>query len=62
MSQVKIENLVKSYDGRRVVDNLTLELKEGELFALLGSSGCGKTTTLRCVAGLEPFEAGHIFF
>lgn len=62
MSQVKIENLVKSYDGRRVVDNLTLELKEGELFALLGSSGCGKTTTLRCVAGLEPFEAGRIFF
>ncbi|MGM9997881.1 MAG: ABC transporter ATP-binding protein [Candidatus Bruticola sp.] len=60
MSIVKIENLKKSYGCRQAVNNLSLELHDGELFALLGSSGCGKTTTLRCLAGLEEFDAGSI--
>ncbi|MGM9991975.1 MAG: ABC transporter ATP-binding protein [Candidatus Bruticola sp.] len=60
MSTVQIKNLIKNYGHRRVVDDLSLELHDGELFALLGSSGCGKTTTLRCIAGLEEFESGTI--
>ena len=60
MSKVVIENLVKSYDGRLAVDGVSFELADGELFSLLGSSGCGKTTTMRCLAGLEKPDSGRI--
>lgn len=60
MSVIKIEHLTKSYGSSIAVDDLSLELQNGELFALLGSSGCGKTTTLRCIAGLEDFDSGKI--
>src|SRR5207253_960855 len=43
-------------------DDLSLEIREGEVFTLLGPSGCGKTTTLRIVAGLESPDAGALFF
>lgn len=67
-----IENLVKTFAGERrrgaddagrrvrAVDDISLEVKEGELFTLLGPSGCGKTTTLRSVAGLERPDSGEI--
>ena len=60
MSTIKIEHLKKSYGDSLAVDDLSLELQDGELFALLGSSGCGKTTTLRCIAGLEELDSGKI--
>ena len=60
MSTIKIEHLKKSYGHNLAVNDLSLELQDGELFALLGSSGCGKTTTLRCIAGLEEFDSGKI--
>lgn len=61
MSKVVIKNLVKNFGATRAVDDVSLELSEGEFFSLLGSSGCGKTTTLRCVAGLEVPDSGSIF-
>lgn len=58
------EDLVVGYPGpagwRAVVHGLSLRLQRGEIGALLGESGCGKTTTLRAVAGFEPVKAGRI--
>jgi len=61
MAQVRLQGLQKVYGSFRAVDNLTLTVEDGEFFALLGSSGSGKTTALRCTAGLEQPTAGQIF-
>ncbi len=54
---LKIENLSKVYDDdsreHAVIDNLSLEVEQGEFLCILGPSGCGKTTLLRCIAGFE---------
>ncbi|KAA3631915.1 MAG: ABC transporter ATP-binding protein [Proteobacteria bacterium] len=59
---IKLTNIKKTYRGtsQPAVDGLSLEVEEGQLVTLLGSSGCGKTTTLRCLAGLEEPDAGEI--
>jgi len=61
MTEVRIENLVKKYDGTVAIDGISLNVKDGEFVVLLGPSGCGKTTTLRCIAGLETADAGDIY-
>jgi spermidine/putrescine transport system ATP-binding protein len=58
---VRLENVTKQFKGMVAVDNLSLELAQGEFFALLGPSGCGKTTTLRMVGGFEQPSSGKIF-
>ncbi len=58
---VRIERLTKQYGDLYAVDDVSLEIYQGEFFSLLGGSGCGKTTLLRLVAGLEPPTAGRIF-
>jgi sulfate/thiosulfate transport system ATP-binding protein len=55
-----LENLVKRYDGLPVVNNVSLEIKDGEFFVLLGSSGSGKTTILNLIAGLTGLDQGRI--
>ena len=60
MSFLRIQNLYKTFDEVVAVDRINLEIAEGEFFTLLGSSGCGKTTTLRMVGGLEKPDAGEI--
>lgn len=62
MTLLHFDNVSKVYDGagERAVDNLTMHIKDGEIVALLGSSGCGKTTSLRMVAGLESVTEGEI--
>jgi len=60
MSSVVLEGLRKSFDGNLVVADVDLVVAEGELVTLLGASGCGKTTVLRLVAGLEEPDAGRI--
>jgi len=57
---LRIEEVVKSFDGTVAVDHVNLELAQGEIFALLGSSGCGKTTLLRMVAGFERPTSGRL--
>ena len=61
MSFLRIQDLYKSFDRVVAVDRLNLEVREGAFFTLLGSSGCGKTTTLRLVGGLEKPDGGEIW-
>ena len=60
MSFLRIQNLYKTFDRVVAVNHINLEVAEGEFFTLLGSSGCGKTTTLRMVGGLEKPDGGEI--
>lgn len=62
MESIRAESVVKSFGNTRALDGISLEIKPGELFFLLGASGCGKTTLLRCIAGLETPTSGSIFF
>jgi spermidine/putrescine transport system ATP-binding protein len=60
-TDVRLERVSKHFHDVVAVDDLTLDIERGEFFSLLGSSGCGKTTTLRMVAGLEDATAGTIY-
>jgi multiple sugar transport system ATP-binding protein len=62
MAQIHIHNLTKRFGNVTAVDNLTLDIAEREFLVLLGPSGAGKTTTLRCVAGVEKPDAGDVLF
>ena len=57
---LSIERVTKQFGGFTAVDDITLAIERGELFALLGGSGCGKTTLLRMLAGFEQPTAGRI--
>lgn len=57
---VSLENVEKVFGTNRVVKNLNMEIHEGEFLTMLGSSGCGKTTTLRMIAGFEDATSGVI--
>src|SRR5664279_1076675 len=57
---LQIRDIVKEFDGHRAVDNVSIDIAKGEIFALLGSSGCGKTTLLRMLAGFETPTSGTI--
>lgn len=61
MSEVKLESLIKSYDKKRVIDGIDLTIKDKEFLVLVGSSGCGKSTILRMIAGLEDISGGNIY-
>ncbi len=59
--RLEIRNLVRRYDGRMVVDHVSLEVQPGQVTCLLGPSGCGKSTTLRMIAGVEMQDEGEIW-
>ena len=61
MAGLKIRNLVKSYRSRKVVNKVTLEIKQGEIIGLLGPNGAGKTTTFYMVVGLTRPDDGQVF-
>ena len=57
---LQIQDVVKDFAGYKAVNNVSLDIAKGEIFALLGSSGCGKTTLLRMLAGFETPTSGRI--
>lgn len=57
---VKIDNLVKRYGNLLAVDHLNLDIRQGEVFGLLGPNGCGKSTTISCILSLLSFDKGSI--
>ena len=59
---IKIEHAVKKFGDHTVIPDLSLTVNPGEFFTLLGSSGCGKTTLLRMIAGFNSIEGGDFYF
>lgn len=59
--QLELKNLVKDYKKFRAVNQVNLQIDKGEIISLLGASGCGKTTTLKMIAGLLPVTEGEVW-
>ncbi len=67
MAKILIKNLVKSYPALKngnprvlVLNGISLDIKEGEFVTFFGPNGCGKTTLLKVLAGVEPFDSGNV--
>ena len=60
MSYIEVLDVSKSYGDHKVLHNINLSVKQNEFVTLLGSSGCGKTTLLRSIAGLGSIDSGKI--
>lgn len=58
---VKLDNVKKDYEGKKIIKGISLDIYEGEFLTLLGPSGCGKTTLLRTISGLEKVSSGKIY-
>ena len=61
MSVLDVKSITKSYDGEKIVENVSLQLREGEIVSLLGVSGVGKTTLFNMIAGLNLPDEGNIY-
>ncbi len=61
MAGVSLTDVTKSWAGVTAIDRLTLDVMDGEFLVLLGASGCGKTTTMRIIAGLETATSGEVY-
>ena len=57
---IEIKNLVKTYGEKRAVDDISFDVKDGEIFAFIGHNGAGKTTTIKSIAGINDFDSGDI--
>ena len=61
MGTIKLQNINKSFGKTEVLNDLNLEIDDGEFLTLVGPSGCGKSTLLRIIAGLEQQNSGDVF-
>ena len=59
---IRINNAVKKFGENTVISDISVDIKDKELFTLLGPSGCGKTTLLRMIAGFNTIEGGEFYF
>ena len=59
---IRVTNLTKSFDGRKVVDDLSFDVEKGQVFALLGHNGAGKSTTIDLILGLILLSNKTIWF
>jgi polar amino acid transport system ATP-binding protein len=62
MSLVELKNVVKRYGDHTVLEGVSLTVEKGEIIAIIGRSGSGKSTMLRCINGLEPIQGGTVSF
>ena len=60
MSILEIKNIKKSFSGRKILDGISLKVTDGEIMCIVGQSGGGKTTLLRCISGLERIDEGEM--
>ncbi|MDU6337931.1 MAG: ABC transporter ATP-binding protein, partial [Clostridium sporogenes] len=60
MEVIKVHNLYKSYGNVQVVKGVSLTVKKGEVFGLLGANGAGKSTTIECILGTKNFDDGQV--
>lgn len=58
--KILIQNISKAYSGKEVLKNFSLEIEKNRIFCLMGASGCGKTTLLRILTGLEKADSGNV--
>ena len=58
---IEVKNLTKSFGGAMAVDDASFSVQEGKVTSIIGSSGSGKSTTLRCINGLEKKDSGEIY-
>lgn len=61
MAELKVSNVTKSFDGKKIIENISIEIHEKELVSLLGVSGGGKTTLFNVISGLIPPDSGSVF-
>ncbi|MGH8348786.1 MAG: ATP-binding cassette domain-containing protein, partial [Pseudomonas sp.] len=59
---IEVRNVSKNFNAFKALDNISLDIQSGELVALLGPSGCGQTSLLRIIAGLETPDPGNFVF
>ena len=59
---LKLKNIKKSYDNVTILDQINLDIEEGEIVSILGPSGCGKTTLLNMILGITDADSGKIEF
>lgn len=59
---LKLQNIKKSFDGKEVLKDISIEVGDGEIVSILGPSGCGKTTLLNIILGLTNPDSGEINF
>ena len=59
---IELKNISKSFDGEKILDNISLYINDNEFITLLGPSGCGKTTTLRMIGGFTQPDEGDVIF
>ena len=60
MTSLKIRNLSKSFGGNQAVDNVSFDLKSGEILALIGPNGAGKSTCFNMINGMVPADTGSV--
>jgi len=58
---IRVEGVTAGYDGRTILENVSFDVRRGEVFVILGGSGCGKSTLLKHMIGLYPVQAGHVY-
>lgn len=62
MARIRVNNITKYFGEQKILDSISLDIKDGEIFGIVGPSGCGKTTLLRIIAGLDRDFSGQVFF
>ncbi len=61
MNVLKIENLCKNIGKKKILKNISLEVKHGDIIAFIGPNGAGKTTTIKCILGLQKMSSGRVY-
>ena len=59
---IEVKNISKTFDGRKVVEDISFQFLQGKTNLIIGESGCGKTTVLKLMVGLHKIDSGNVFY